>query len=133
MIVVDASAAVEALIHGGEARQRLTTERVAAPHLVDAEVMHALRRLTARGALDDLSAHRAVRRWRGAPVRRFAMHALVDRVWAMRHNLSAYDACYVALAEALDRPLLTADHRLAAAPTLKCPVVLLAGRESHDQ
>lgn len=125
MTVVDASAAVEALIHDGAARQRLLIERVAAPHLIDAEVMHALRGLTARDTLDDLAAHRAVRRWRSAPIRRFAVHGLVDRVWAMRHNLSAYDACYVALAEALDRPLLTADHRLAAAPALKCPVVLV--------
>ncbi|MDE0163281.1 MAG: type II toxin-antitoxin system VapC family toxin [Acidimicrobiaceae bacterium] len=125
MIVVDASAAVEALLHDGEARQRLGIERATAPHLIDAEVMHALRRLAARGALDDLSAHRAVQRWRGTPVQRFAMYGMVDRVWAMRHSVSAYDACYVALAEALDRPLLTADQRLATAPALRCPVVLV--------
>ena len=125
MIVVDASAAVEALIHDGEARQRLEVERAAAPHLIDAEVMHALRGLAARGTLDDLSAHRVVRRWRGMPIQRLAMHGLVDRVWALRHNISAYDACYVALAEALDRPLLTADQRLAAVPALTCPIALV--------
>jgi len=87
--------------------------------------MDARRRLAARGALGDLSAHRGVKRGRGAPVRRFAMYGMVDRVWAMRHSVSAYDACYVALAEALDRPLLTADQRLATAPALRCPVVLV--------
>ena len=116
MIVVDASAAVEALIRDGEARQRLGTEQAAAPHLIDAEVMHALRWVTARGVLDDLSAHRAVRRWRGTPVRRFGMHGLVERVWALRHNITAYDACYVALAEKLGCTLVTADARLASSP-----------------
>ncbi len=125
MIVVDASAAVEALIHDGEARRRLEAERASAPHLIDAEVMHALRGLAARGVLDDVSAHRAVRRWRTTPIQRFGVHGLVDRVWALRHNVSAYDACYVALAEALDRPLLTADQRLSAVPALPCPVTLV--------
>ena len=59
------------------------------------------------------------------PIQRLAMYGLVDRVWALRHNLSAYDACYVALAEALDRPLLTADQRLATVPALTCPIALV--------
>lgn len=122
MIVVDASAAVAALLRDGEARGHLEAEGASAPHLIDAEVLHALRRLAARGIVDDLSAHRAIRRWRQAPIKRVAMVGLLERVWAMRHNVSAYDACYAALAGTLGCPLVTADRRLAGAPGLGCSV-----------
>ena len=125
MIVVDASAAVRALLHDGEARRYLSTERLAAPHLVDAEVLQAMRRLVARGTVASQIADGAVRQWSRLGVRRLAVHWLSERVWELRHNLSAYDASYVALAEALDCPLLTADARLAGAPGPGCPITLV--------
>ena len=125
MIVVDASAAVGALLHDGEARRYLSTERLAAPHLVDAEVLQTMRRLVARGAVDAQAADGAVRQWGQLGVRRVEVHWLTERVWALRHNLSAYDASFVALAEALDCPLLTADVRLAGAPGPSCPITLV--------
>ncbi len=125
MIVVDASAAVRALLHDGEARRYLSTERLAAPHLVDAEVIQALRRLVARGSVSETDAGRAVRQWSQLGLKRLAVDRLTTRVWALRHNLSAYDASYVALAEALDCPLLTADVRLASAPGPGCPITLV--------
>lgn len=126
MIVIDASAAVRALLHDDVARRYLSTERLAAPHLVDAEVVQTLRRLVARGAVADPDADRAVQAWRQLAVRRFAIEGLLGRVWALRHNVSAYDASYVALAEALDCPLLTADVRLAGAPGPNCPITLVS-------
>ena len=125
MIVVDASAAVRALLHDGEARRYLSTERLAAPHLVDAEVLQTMRRLVSREAVAPQIADGAVRQWSRLGVRRVAVHWLSERVWLLRHNLSAYDASYVALAEALDCPLLTADVRLAGAPGPGCPITLV--------
>lgn len=125
MIVVDASAAVRALLHDGEARRYMSTERLAAPHLVDAEVIQALRKLVARGSVSETDAGRAVRQWSQLGLTRLAVNRLTDRVWALRHNLSAYDASYVGLAEALDCPLLTADVRLAGAPGPGCLITLV--------
>ena len=125
MIVVDASAAVGALLHDGEARRYLSTERLAAPHLVDAEVLQTMRRLVARGAVASQIADGAVRQWGRLGVQRLAVDRLSERVWALRHNLSAYDASYVALAEALDCALLTADAGLAGAPGPACPITLV--------
>ena len=125
MIVVDASAAVRALLHDGEARRYLSTESLAAPHLVDAEVIQALRRLVARGLVSETDAGRAVRQWSQLGLTRLSVDGLISRIWALRHNLSAYDASYVALAEALDCPLLTADVRLAGAPGPGCPITLV--------
>lgn len=126
MVVVDASAAVSALPHDGEARQRMAAERLAAPHLIDAEVLQAMRKLVVRKTVDAETADLVVERWAGLGVRRFAVDWLTKRVWALRHNVSAYDASYAALAEALDCPLLTADARLAAAPGPNCRITLVS-------
>lgn len=125
MIVVDASAAVAALLKRGDARQMLVENRLAAPHLVDAEVVQTLRKLVLRGqlALDD--AEQAVDRWAELGIKRFPIVGLVSRIWTLRDNVSAYDAAYVALAEALDCPLLTADARLAAALGPNCPITVV--------
>ncbi|WP_419925151.1 type II toxin-antitoxin system VapC family toxin [Candidatus Poriferisocius sp.] len=125
MIVVDASAAASALLRDGDARRMLSESRLAAPHLVDAEVVQTLRKLLIRGSLTTREAERAVQRWSRLGVERFPLVGLVARIWALRDNVSAYDAAYVALAEALDCPLLTADARLAAAPGPICPVTVV--------
>ena len=127
MIVIDASAAVLALLDKGDARERLSTERLAAPHLVDAEVLQTMRKLVVRGSLSGGAAERSVQRWTHLEVQRFPMVWLSARVWALRDNVSAYDACYIALAEALDCPLLTADARLAMAPGPECSIIVLRG------
>ena len=125
MIVVDASVAVSGLLNDGDARQMLGENALAAPHLVDAEVLHTLRRLLSRGQMSAEEAGRAVQRWRLLGVQRFPLVGLVPRIWALRDNLSAYDAAYVALAEALDCPLVTTDGRLVAAPGPQCPITVL--------
>ena len=123
--MVDASAAVSALLQNGDARQMLTENRLAAPHLVDAEVVQTLRRLTLRGLMAADDAEQAVHRWTRLGIERFPLVGLATRMWALRDNLSAYDAAYVALAETLGCPLLTADARLAAAPGPKCPTTVV--------
>lgn len=125
MIVADASAVVLALLNDGDARATLASEAVAVPHLADAEVAHSLRAQVLRGAVTERDGRRALDRWARLGVRRFAAVALLARVWQLRDDLSAYDATYVALAEALDCRLLTGDRRLAAGPGPACPIVVV--------
>lgn len=120
MIVVDASAVLEVLLRTGAAdaveARLFGGETLHAPHVLDLEVMQVIRRyeragdLTARRgreALEDLSAFH---------IERYPHHPFLSRVWALRANATAYDACYIALAEALNAPLLTRDGRLAGVP-----------------
>lgn len=125
MIVVDASAAVLGLLNDGDARQRLVTEAVVVPHLADPEVAQALRSQVLRGTTEEGAARLALDRWARLGIRRFGVVGLLGRVWDLRENLTAYDATYVALAEALGCELLTADRRLAAAPGPTCPIVVV--------
>jgi predicted nucleic acid-binding protein len=125
VIVVDASAAVLGLLNDGYSRQTLTTEDIAIPHLADSEIAHALRAQARRGKVGHGDAERALGRWARLGARRHAAVGLLPRVWALRDNVTAYDATYVALAEALDCPLLTGDARLAAAPGPHCPMVVV--------
>lgn len=87
-----------------------------APHLLDVEVVQALRRLEAAGAIDARRGREALEDLNLLRLVRHPHAPLLDRMWAMRHNLTAYDALYVALAEVLDAPLVTTDGRLASAP-----------------
>ena len=125
MIVVDASAALSGLFNDGPARDTLSTQQLHAPHLIDSEVASGLRRRVAAGQLDDSQGWAALDAWRRLAVARYAVHGLLDRVWELRHHLSAYDAGYVALAEALNCSLLTADARLSRASGLRCPITLV--------
>ncbi len=127
MIVVDASAAVSALLNAGPARRALAREPLHAPHLIDSEVANALRRQLAAGRIDAGQGWAALNVLRRLAVTRHPAFSLADRVWELREQLSAYDAAYVALAEALDASLLTADARLARAPGLRCPVTVVPG------
>ena len=131
MIVLDASALVELLL--GTSLGRSIATRIAdpevslhAPHLADVEVAQALRRYVREGELDAGSAALALEDLRALDVQRHSHEALLDRVWALRANLTAYDAVYVALAEALETTLLTCDGRLARAPGMARRVQLVS-------
>jgi predicted nucleic acid-binding protein len=126
LIVVDASAALAALLSDGGAREVLVRERLQAPHLIDAEIASAARRLAAGGRIGAQDGARILDALGRLGVRRHAVFPLLSRVWELRDNLTAYDACYVALAEALRAPLLTADARLAAAAGIRCTVTVVA-------
>lgn len=125
MIVVDASVALSGLLSDGAARAILATETLHAPHLIDSEAAHALCRQVAAGSVLADDAWRALDVWRRLGVTRHAAAPHLERVWELRENVSAYDATYVALAEALDCGLVTADGRLGRAPGLRCPVTIL--------
>ncbi|MBI3224341.1 MAG: type II toxin-antitoxin system VapC family toxin [Mycolicibacterium cosmeticum] len=125
MIVLDASAAVSALLNGGQARRLVSAEVITAPHLVDSEVLSALRRQAALGALTLQSARKAVEVWARLGVNRYAAAPLLERVWELRENVTAYDGMYVALAEALDCPLVTLDARLSSAPGIRCAITVI--------
>lgn len=120
MIVVDASALLEALLRTSAAAavgSRLfdPEETLHAPHLLDIEVAQVIRRYAANGQIDGARGRAALTDLSDFPLRRYPHDFLLPRIWELRNNLTAYDAAYVALAEALDAPLLTRDGRLAAA------------------
>lgn len=125
MIVADASVAVLGLLASGASRRLLSEDSVAAPHLIDSEVAHALRRRVRAGDVRAEDAGVALERWGRLGVRRFGAVDHLGRISELRANVSAYDATYVALAEALGCDLVTADARLAAAPGVRCPVRVL--------
>jgi predicted nucleic acid-binding protein len=126
VLVVDASVLVVALadddVDGDTARAALRGAALAAPGIVDLEVLSVLRRQLATGLLDAPRAALAVVDLDDLPLERASHRPLLPRCWELRHNLTPYDASYVALAEALGAALLTADTRLAAAPGLRCEI-----------
>ncbi len=114
------------LIAGDLATDRLGDEDLAAPHLVDSEVVNALRLLVSRGTLTEEQGTLALDGFTRLVLRRYAADWLRPRMWVLRHNLSAYDSTYVALAEMLGATaLLTTDLRLARAPGIECRVEVL--------
>ena len=100
-------------------------ETLHAPHLLDVEVAQVLRRYALAGDVDAERCCAALDDLAGLPLSRYPHDFLMSRVWDLRANLSAYDAVYVALAEALDAPLLTRDQRLANAPGHRARVELV--------
>jgi predicted nucleic acid-binding protein len=120
VIVVDASALLEALLRTSAAKaveDRLFAPRqtLHAPHLIDVEVAQVIRRYAANGDIDGERGRMALADLAGLPLQRYPHDFLLPRIWALRNSFTAYDGAYVALAEALDAPLLTRDRRLAAA------------------
>lgn len=128
MIVVDASVVISALAgaddEGLMAIRRIMQEQAMAPHLVDIEVAHALRSMNRRGDISAAEAQRGLRNLADLRIMRVDHRVLLGRCWELRHNLSAYDAAYVALAEYAGATLLTGDARLARASGIECEVEL---------
>lgn len=129
MIVADASVVIAALIEPGSlgraAMRRLETGIVAAPEVVDLEVVSGLRGLVRGGRLDAVNAGRSLAGLQALPLQRFPHEPLLPRIWQLRDNLTAYDASYVALAETLGCSLVTGDAGIAHSPGLRCRVEVL--------
>ena len=128
MIVVDASAVIEVLLQ--TERGRSLEGRVFgggllnAPHLLDLEVTQVLRRYTLRGAVSPARAEGALRDFSDLRIERYPHHLFLGRIWQLRENATAYDAAYLALAEALNAPLVTTDRKVAEVPGHGARVVL---------
>lgn len=120
MLVVDTSAVLAAL--ASRPPEPTLLQRLAddgdlhAPHLIDIEILNALRGLVRSGQLSQDRAQDVRSDVEDLAITRYGHQPLADRVWALRHNLTAYDAAFVALADALEVPLVTCDARLANAP-----------------
>ena len=130
MIVADASAILEVLLRteaGAVAERRLLRrgETIHAPSLIDLEVTQVIRRYSRRGDVSAGWARSAIQVLVAFPMERYGHEPLLLRIWELRENLTAYDAAYVALAEALRCPLLTGDARLASAAGVRASVEVL--------
>lgn len=121
MIVLDASAAVDWLLQtsaGVQIGRRILArgESLHAPHLIDLEVVQTLRRLTKEGTITARRAEEGIQDLLAIRVNRYPHFVFLPWIWEHRNNFSAYDACYVGLAEKLGATLITRDGRLASAP-----------------
>ncbi|NLT07785.1 MAG: type II toxin-antitoxin system VapC family toxin [Solirubrobacterales bacterium] len=130
MIVVDSSALLAALVvdrGGSKLERRLSGVReLHAPELLDVEILHALRRLVATGALAEERAQHVREDVAALRIRRYPHHALVDRAWELRAALTPSDAIFVALAEVLEMPLVTCDPYLASTAEHGAEIELIA-------
>ncbi len=130
MIVVDASAILELLLAATAApdiENRLlgTMESLHAPHLLDLEVAQVLRRYVSAGELTPQRGRQALDDLGALPIIRYPHNLFLSRIWALRHNVTAYDAAYLALAESLPAPLVTCDAQLASAPGHRATIELV--------
>ena len=121
MIVIDSSAIIEVLLRTESAsliEDRIFSqgETLHAPHLLDLEVAQVLRRYYASGDVDSERGQEAISDLADFPITRYPHDLFLPRIWQLRHNMTAYDAVYVALAELLPAPLITRDARLASTP-----------------
>ena len=118
MIVIDASAVLELLLRtdkGIKVQERalVSTESLHAPHLIDIEVTQTLRRLVHLKEISAARGKQALEDHVALNIKRAEHREFLDRVWAVRDSVTAYDAAYVVLAEVLDAPLITCDAKLA--------------------
>ncbi|MGH7552501.1 MAG: type II toxin-antitoxin system VapC family toxin [Longimicrobiales bacterium] len=120
MIVIDASAILEVLLRTGAAAaieaRLFGGETLHAPHMLDLEVAQVLRRYERAGELGARRGREALDDLEAFSIERYPHYLFLQRIWSLRANATAYDACYLALAEALDAPLLTTDRRMAGVP-----------------
>lgn len=126
--VLDASVAVAALTEPGSPAATVLADDDAifqAPSIFDAEVLSALRGLVRGGKYDPAAAAELVTDLTVLPVERWHISALLPRMWALRENLTAYDAAYVALAELTGAVLLTGDERITATPAPRCTIQII--------
>ena len=126
MLVVDASVVAPVVADSGDDgdryRDRIRGESLAVPDLLRIEVMSVLRRQLRSGAIDRTQADEALNDLLAMPLVVYPTTPLLRRGWALRDNLTAYDACYAALAELLGCVLVTADARLSRAAGIRCAV-----------
>lgn len=125
MLVVDTSAIVGRLVADPQPEalaERLAGQPLHAPHLIDVEFLHVMRRMVARGQLAPARADLFRADFSGLRITRHPHTLLLDRMWELRDDLTAYDAAFVALAEVLDAPLVTTDARLAASPAHRATI-----------
>jgi predicted nucleic acid-binding protein len=119
MIVADASAVVEVLLNTSRAAaiaSRLFAggQTIHAPHLVDVEVLQVLRRYVSASTVANARAREMMQDYLDMDLKRYPHDVLLERMWELRHNFTAYDAAYIALAEALEAPLITCDRALTS-------------------
>jgi predicted nucleic acid-binding protein len=120
LIVTDASAILEVLLHtpvGLEIAPHIFApeETIHAPYLVDIEILHAVRRLNRSGEVSVARARELLEDYSDLSLQRYPHVLFLARIWELRHNWTAYEAAYIALAEELDAPLFTCDRALATA------------------
>ncbi|MDX2180257.1 MAG: type II toxin-antitoxin system VapC family toxin [Bryobacteraceae bacterium] len=130
MTVVDCSVLADAIRQtkgGGLVAARIFRrgETLCAPHLLDVELVHTLRRWQMQGRMTLDEGIDAIRTLKSLPIRRFSHEFLLDRIWELRHNYTAYDATYISLAEALDATFVTRDAALVVAPQHRARVELI--------
>jgi predicted nucleic acid-binding protein len=128
MLVLDASAMLELLLKTTRAvrwAERLFERELHAPHLLDVEVMHALRRMAQANAITDIAAQRAFYGLKELPLFRHPHWPLLPQIWDLRLSLTAYDAAYVTLAETLNIPLFTCDAKLSRSHGHHAEIVFL--------
>jgi len=130
LIVLDASALLDLLLgttSGYRLAERIRPLEISlhAPHLIDIEVTQAVRKYVLSGSVSAERGRLALRHLADLDLERYPHTPLLPRIWALRDNLTAYDAAYVALAEVLEATLVTSDHRLAKAPGILANVELI--------
>lgn len=129
MLVLDASVLAVALLDDGQdgdaIRQRLRGEQLAAPALIDLEVISVWRGLARAGRLDPRRVRLALNDLQDLPIRRVDHTQFLTRCWELRENLTIYDSSYVALAEAFAAPLLTGDRRLSRSTGPRCTIEVI--------
>ena len=131
MSVIDASVFADALLVAGptgdHARDAVAAEQeLHVPEIFSTEVLSAIRGLALAGQISTGRARRAMEQLASVRLERYPIEPFIDRVWELRHNLTVYDAAYVALAEGLETTFVTADQRVAAAAGPRCEIRLLA-------